>query len=469
MHFLDRDFLLAGHTARRLYHDVAAKQPIIDYHCHLSPKEIYENRPYSNIGRLMLGGDHYKWRAMRSLGVPEAAVTGDADDREKFRAFAQTLARAQGNPLLHWTHLELQRVFGIDEPLTPDTADAIYNRAGAMLSRPELHPRGLIGRFDVRLVCTTDDPADTLEYHRALARESLPFRVLPAFRPDRALNIRRADFAAYIRTLGAAAGRTIRGLDDLLAALEARLDVFHALGARVSDHGLDGFDYERTDEASARRIFREALVGRAVSAREAVRYRSFLLAWLGGQYARRGWAQQYHLNALRNNNARMFGLLGPDTGFDSIGDTAVAEPMSRLLDTMARRDELPKTILYSINPNDNYTLAAMCGNFQGGERGKIQLGSGWWFNDQRDGMEAQLRALGNLGLLGCFVGMLTDSRSFVSYTRHEYFRRIFCDLIGGWFDNGELPGGEEELRGLVEDVCYRNARDYFGMEASDGR
>lgn len=464
MRFLDKDFLLEGKTARSLYHDVAKKQPIIDYHCHLSPKEIYENRPYSSIGELMLGGDHYKWRAMRTYGAPESSITGADDFREKFRAFAGTLSYAQGNPLLHWTHLELQRVFGIDEALTPDTADSIFDRAGAMLGEPGLHPRGLIERFSVRIVCTTDDPADTLEYHAALAKERLPFRVLPAFRPDKAMNIQRADFVPYIRSLAKASGRRISGLDDLLAALSERLDFFHAMGARVSDHGLDGFAFEKTDEDTARRIFREAMAGRAVTAREGIRFRSFLLVWLGGQYHARGWAQQYHLNALRNNNTRMFERLGPDTGFDSIGDTQVAFPMSRLLDAMAERGELPKTILYSINPNDNYTLATMIGNFQGGGRGRLQLGSGWWFNDQRDGMEQQLRALGNNGLLGSFVGMLTDSRSFVSYTRHEYFRRIFCNLIGGWAEAGELPGDEGALRGLVRDVCYENAKNFFGME-----
>ena len=467
MSFLDKDFLLEGGTARTLFHDVADKQPIIDYHCHLSPKEIYENKAYSSIGQMMLGGDHYKWRAMRAYGAPESAITGDAGFCEKFRAFAGTLAYAQGNPLLHWTHLELQRVFGIDDALTAETADAIFDRAGAMLDRADLHPRGLIEKFDVKLVCTTDDPADDLAYHKELAKETLSFRVLPAFRPDKAVNIRKPEFAAYIRSLGSAAGFSIHGLSGLLEALSLRLDAFHAMGARVSDHGLDGFAFERTDADTARRIFREAMAGRAVSAQEALRFRSFLLVWLGEQYAARGWVQQYHLNALRNNSARMFAKLGPDTGFDSIGDTQVGEPMSRLLDSLAVKDALPKTILYSINPNDNYTLAAMCANFQGGQRGKMQLGSGWWFNDQRDGMEAQLRALGNNGLLGCFVGMLTDSRSFVSYTRHEYFRRIFCNLIGSWADNGELPGDEASLRKLVSDVSYHNAKEYFGMELPD--
>ncbi len=467
MRFLDEDFLLEGLTARALYHEVAEDLPIIDYHCHLSPREIFENKPYPSIGQMMLGGDHYKWRAMRAWGASESSICGADDDFDKFFAFSSTLSCAQGNPLMHWTHLELKRVFGIEETLSPATARDIFDRAGEQLDRDDLRPRGLIEKFDTRIVCTTDDPADSLAYHEALAKESLPFRVFPAFRPDKAMKIRDAGFPTYVRALGKAAGVAIHSLSGLMDALEMRLIAFHELGARVSDHGLDDFDFIRTDASTASRIYREAMAGRSVSAYDFLRFRSFLLTWLGARYAERGWVQQYHLSALRNNNTRMFHALGPDTGFDSMDDVSVAKPLSRLLDAMDTRGELPKTILYSLNPNDNHTLAAMIGNFQGTERGKLQWGSAWWFNDQRDGMEAQLRTLGNLGLLGCFVGMLTDSRSFVSYTRHEYFRRIFCNLIGKWVDAGELPGDPEPLLTLVEDVCFHNAIRYFSMAAPE--
>ena len=463
--FLDRDFLLTTDTARTLYHDVAAKQPIYDYHCHLNPREIYENVQFRNIGHLMLGGDHYKWRAMLSNGVPESVIYGEGDDWEKFYAFACTLKYAVGNPLYHWTHLELQRVFGIHDVLNEHTAADIWARANAMLATDDFRCRRLIERFNVKLVCTTDDPCDDLGYHKLLAQdESFSVKVLPAFRPDKAMHIDRGGFVQYISLLGRVAGMDTFNFDSMIAALESRVDYFHACGARISDHGLDRVPYAAPSYTVAREAFRKALSGEALDAREVETYKTCVLLSLGHMYHARGWVMQYHIGAQRNNNPRMFQRYGADIGFDSIWDGEIAEKLAKLLAAQDADDRLPKTILYYINPKDVYALGTMLGNFQGGTPGKIQLGSGWWFVDQRDGMVEQMRALGNLGLLGRFVGMLTDSRSFISYPRHEYFRRILCELIGSWVENGEYPNDIAALTELVRGISYDNAVQYFGID-----
>ena len=407
MSFINDDFMLKTKTARELYESVK-DLPIIDYHCHISPKMIAENHQFKNAYELFLGGDHYKWRQMRTNGVDERYITGDADDYEKWLAFAKTVPLLIGNPLYHWTHLELKRYFDIDETLSEDTAKAIWDKINALLATDEYRVQGLIKKSNVETICTTDAPYDTLEYHRAIKGiEGFDTKVIPAFRPD--LAAINPDFPE-------------------------RLDFFHENGCRLSDHAVDSMDDETIEK----------------------------LIYLGEEYAKRGWVWQLHIGALRNNNSRMFEKLGADTGFDSVNDFQIAEGLSKILDGLDKKDMLPKTILYTLNPKDNYVLGTMLGNFQGGGiPGKIQFGSGWWFNDQRDGMESQMRALANLGMIARFVGMLTDSRSFVSYPRHEYFRRIFCNLIGTWVDNGEYPDDRKMLERIVRGVCYENAKDYF--------
>ena len=451
--FMDKDFMLRGETAKHLYHTYAAELPIIDYHCHISPEQIASDHRFSGITELMLGGDHYKWRAMRSFGIDERLITGDGDDYEKFLAFATMMPYAIGNPLYHWTHLELQRYFGITRPLSPSTAREIYDRANELLASDGYTARGLIARSNVEVICTTDDPLDDLRFHKQIKDSGFSTEVLPTFRPDKAVNIDKPTFLPYMREAG------VGSYAELLAFLESRIDYFHAAGARLSDHGLDYVPYAEGDPAP---ILDRALRGETVSGEEADIFRTAVLRFCGAAYAKRGWAMQIHVGAIRNNNTDMYQRIGADTGFDSIGDRQLAEPLSRLLDSLDRDGQLPKTILYSLNPCDTYTLATMMGNFQRAPfRSKIQLGSGWWFNDQRDGMEAQLRAFANLGVLGCFVGMLTDSRSLVSYPRHEYFRRILCNLIGTWVDDGEYPRDEEALAAIIRGICYENARNYF--------
>ena len=463
--FLDENFLLSTETARTLYHEAAKEMPIIDYHCHLSPAEIANNVRFENITHLMLGGDHYKWRAMLSWGVEEKLIRGDGDPREKFIAYADALSHAIGNPLYHWTHLELQRVFGIDEPLTKDNAGAIYDLTGEMLQGDDFRAQALIDKFNVDYLCTTDDPVDDLHYHRAIAEEdALRARVLPAFRPDKAMNIDRAGFPEYIRQLGQAAGMEIRSAADVLTALERRVEYFHACGARISDHALDTVPWGEPSFKQADKAFQAAMAGEEMKQKHIDSYRTVILAGLGGMYAQRGWVQQYHIGAMRNNNTAMFRRYGPDVGFDSIIDQPIAHNLSRLMDLQDSQGQLPKTILYTLNPAANAAIGTMLGNFQqGGVRGKIQYGSAWWFLDQRDGMEEQMRTLANLGVLGAFVGMLTDSRTFLSYPRHEYFRRILCNLIGRWVENGEYPNDTEFLKGMVRDISYNNAKAYFGI------
>lgn len=463
--FMDKDFLLSTDTARKLY-KTARDMPIFDYHCHLSPREIYENIQFRNIGHLMLGGDHYKWRAMRANGAPEALCCAGGDDWEKFLAFAGTLKYAIGNPLYHWTHLELRRVFGITDVLTEKSAKAIWNKANAMLQTDDFRCRRLIEKFNVKVICTTDDPCDDLAYHKLLAQDrSFEVRVLPAFRPDKAVRIEEPGFVQYVTQLGRLTGKGALNLQDMLASLEARVDYFHEVGARVSDHGLDTVPYAEPDYALAQEAYRKALSGEALSPLERDTYKTCVLRSLGRMYAARGWVMQYHIGALRNNNTRMLQRLGADVGCDSSADAPVAANLARLLDVLERENALPKTILYCLNPRENYTLATMTGNFQtGGVPGKIQFGAGWWFADQKPGMIDQMTALATQGLLGRFVGMLTDSRSFISYTRHEYFRRILCDMIGRWVEEGEYPADMDTLKQLVRGICYENAVEYFGID-----
>ncbi|MCC3374997.1 glucuronate isomerase [Cohnella sp. REN36] len=465
--FLDDNFLLGSRTAERLYHDYAKAMPIIDYHCHLSPQEIYENRTFANLTQAWLYGDHYKWRAMRANGIEERYVTGGEGvaDYDRFLAWARTVPRTIGNPLYHWSHLELRRYFGIEELVSERTAPAIWAQANAKMAESGLGARDLIVKSNVKVVCTTDDPADTLEYHR-LIRDLPDFdvKVLPSFRPDKALEIRRATFLPWIRSLEQATGIPLPEYEALLDALGSRIDFFHETGCRVSDHALDAMGYAEATREEAAGVYRKALAGDPVSAEEERRYKSYTLRFLGRRYAELGWTMQLHMHASRNNNGRMFEKLGPDTGYDSIYDGPVSDALVRLLDALERDDVLPKTIVYSLNPNDLYVLGTAIGSFQGGGiPGKMQLGSAWWFNDTKDGMLEQMKALANTGLLSRFVGMLTDSRSFLSYTRHEYFRRLLCDLLGDWAERGEAPDDLELLGGIVQDISYRNAEAYFGF------
>lgn len=451
---INDDFILSTETARELY-KIAKDLPIIDYHCHLDPKLIAIDYKFDNLGELLLGGDHYKWRMMRSFGIDEKYITGDADYKEKFHMFAKALEYAIGNPLYHWTHLELKRYFGIDEALCEENADEIYEKCSAMLKNDEFSCRNLIKKSNVEVVCTTDDPADTLEYHDQIKASGFSVKVLPAFRPDKAVNIHKETFLPYIEKTG------VKTYEELKAWLSSRLDFFHEKGCRLSDHGLDFIPYT---VGNASIVFDKALKGEALTKDEIEAYMTDLLVFFGKEYAKRGWCMQIHVGAIRNNNTRMYKNLGPDTGYDSIAETSLGENLAKILDTLEMDNALPKTILYSLNPKDNYVLATLMGCFQGSEsRGKIQLGSGWWFNDQKDGMQEQLKALGNLGVLGTFVGMLTDSRSFVSYPRHEYFRRILCNLIGGWVENGEYPNNKKILEKIIRGISYENAKNYFNF------
>lgn len=464
--FLCEDFLLHSDIARRLYHDYAADMPIYDYHCHLNPREIAENRRFDNLGQIWLEGDHYKWRGMRSAGIPEQLITGrDSSDYEKYQAWAKTVPMTLGNPLYHWTHLELRRPFGITgKVFGPETAQSIWNEANEKLAQPEFSARGIMQQMNVHMVGTTDDPADSLEYHRQIAQDdSFDIEVRPSWRPDRAFKIELDGFTDYIAKLRQSADVDICRFSDLLTALESRLVHFAQHGCVASDHGIEILRYAPVpDESVLDTILQKRLAGEIPDETATAQFATAVLVWLGKQYAKRGWVMQLHIGALRNNNTRMFKLLGADSGFDSIGDAPVAYPLSRLLDEMDKTDELPRTILYCLNPRDNEVLATMIGNFQGGGiAGKVQFGSGWWFNDQKDGMQRQLEQLSQLGLLSRFVGMLTDSRSFLSYTRHEYFRRILCNMLGTLAVNGEIPADENMLGQMVRDICFNNAQRYF--------
>ncbi len=464
--FMDENFMLTNETAVRLYEDFAKDMPIFDYHCHLSPEMIYEDVPFSNITEIFLGGDHYKWRYMRSCGVDEELITGGAAPKDKFIAFCSCLQYAVGNPLYHWTHLELRRYFGIDDIVTAANAESIYERANAVIAETKMSPAKLINSSNVAVICTTDDPCDDLHWHKLIKEKNhVNAVVLPAFRPDKAINIDLDTFVPYVAKLSETAGIVIDSYYDLIAALWARIDYFHEVGARVSDHALDVVEYAEATESELDAIFKKAMAGETLTHYEVAAYKTGVMLALMKKYSKLGWVSQLHIGALRNNNERMFKKLGPDVGFDSINDTEIAENLAHLMNAADAADELPKTILYTLNPKDNYVLATMLGNFQGGGiPGKIQFGSGWWFNDQRDGMTEQMRALANLGALWQFVGMLTDSRSFLSYTRHEYFRRIMCNLIGTWVENGEFPADFDTLGTIVKGISFDNAVRYFGIE-----
>ncbi len=463
--FMDKNFLLETKTARKLFFDVAKDMPIYDYHCHLSPQEIYEDKQFKNITEVWLGGDHYKWRFMRWMGVPEEQITGTASDYDKFMAYAKSIQFAAGNPLYHWSHLELQRYFGIYETLTEESAPAIWEKANAIIASGDFSARKLIEKSNVAFIGTTDDPTSDLKYHVALAEDgSFKTTVRPTFRPDPAVNIQKEEFASYIEKLGAVCKTEITDIDGLFDALESRIEFFHQVGSRISDHGIVSVPYAEADKEEVNEIFQKALAGEKIDDLEAEKYQTAVMLFCGKEYAKRGWVMQLHAAAIRNNNTIMYKKLGADTGFDSILNVNLAEKLSRFMDTLLVGGSLPKTILYSLNPNDNSLLATMAGNFEGdGIKGKIQHGSAWWFNDHIDGMVDQMKALGNLGALASFVGMLTDSRSFLSYPRHEYFRRILCNIIGEWVEKGMYTADRTILNQLIADVCYNNAKNYFLM------
>jgi glucuronate isomerase len=463
--FLTEDFLLQSKTAQLLYHEHAKDMPIIDYHCHLPPEDIANDRQFENLTAIWLEGDHYKWRAMRTNGVAEHYCTGNASAEEKFRKWAATVPHTLRNPLYHWTHLELKTPFGIDQLLNPGTADQIYRECTEKLQTPAFSVRNLMLQRKVEVVCTVDDPADSLEHHQLLRQSDFAIKVLPTFRPDKSLAVENpAAFNQYLDRLGAAAGQDISTWDDLLEVLQQRVDFFHEYGCRLSDHGLETFYAEDFTQEEIKQLFNRIRGGKALSRQEVLQYKSALLLHLGQLYHAKGWAQQFHLGALRNTNPRMLREIGPDSGFDSIGDFEIGRPMSRFLGRLDNQDQLARTILYNINPSDNYLFASMIGNFQDGSvPGKLQFGSGWWFLDQKEAMEWQINALSNLGLLSRFIGMLTDSRSFLSYSRHEYFRRILCNMIGQDVENGELPADMELLGTMVRNICYHNAREYFNF------
>ncbi|MEM9326386.1 MAG: glucuronate isomerase [Bacteroidota bacterium] len=459
--FLDEDFLLQTKTASRLYHDYAKEQPIIDYHCHLSPKDIAENRVFDTISEAWLAGDHYKWRAMRTNGVAEKYCTGDAPDKDKFQAWAETVPYTLRNPLYHWTHLELQRYFGVSDLLDGKSADRIYDVCNEQL--PNLSTQQILQKMKVEVVCSTDDPTDSLEHHEDWAQNGSGLQLLPTFRPDKVLFTSDVSaWNAYVDRLSEASGVEISTYANLLEALKNRHDFFASKGCKLSDAGLERLYASEFTEQEATDVFASLRKGKAVSAEDGDKYRSAVLLELGRMHYEKGWTQQYHLGALRNNNSRMLGKLGLDTGFDSMGDFPQARALSTFLDRLDGTDQLAKTILYNLNPTDNAVFATMVGNFNDGSiAGKVQFGSGWWFLDQKLGMEEQMNNLSNMGLLSRFVGMLTDSRSFLSFPRHEYFRRVLCNLIGTDVENGELPNDMDLLGGMVENICYGNAKQFF--------
>ena len=462
---MDKDFLLETETAQKLYHEYAAKMPILDYHCHINPQEIAEDRKFENITQVWLGGDHYKWRQMRSNGVEEKYITGDASDREKFQKWAETLERAIGNPLYHWSHLELQRYFGYYGALNGETAEEVWNLCNAKLQEDGMSARNLIRQSNVTLVCTTDDPVDSLEWHEKIAAdESFEVRVLPAWRPDKAMNLEKTDYLEYLKKLEVVSGVKIDSFASLIEALRIRMDYFAEHGCSVSDHGLEYVMYAPASEEEIEAIFAKRLRGEAVSRADELQFKTAYMVALGREYHKKNWVMQLHYGVKRDNNGMIFGKLGPDAGIDCINNYAPSSEMADYLNALAITDELPKTILYSLNPTDNATIGTIIGCFQSEEaRGKIQQGSAWWFNDNKQGMIEQMTSLANLGLLGNFIGMLTDSRSFLSYTRHEYFRRIMCNLIGGWVENGEYPADEKVLGRMVQDISYNNAVRFFGF------
>ena len=462
--FLCKDFLLSNETAKRLYHEYAAKMPICDYHCHIDPKDIWEDRRFENITELWLGGDHYKWRIMRSNGVDEYYITGDAPAREKFQKFAEALPRCIGNPMYHWCHLELKNYFGYEGVLNGNTAQEVWELTQQKLADPAFSARGLITGSNVAMVGTTDDPCSDLKYHALLAGSDFDVKVCPSFRPDPAVNIHKPGFKEYIAKLAATSGVEIHSVADVCKALSQRIDFFNENGCRASDHGLDYVMYREASEEELNAIFAKAMAGESVTREEAEKYQTAVVLHCGREYARVGWAMQLHFSCVRNPNSRKLAVLGPDTGFDCMASTDSCAAAYRLMDAWEREGKLPKTILYSLNPADDQWLDTLLGAFQGTEvPGKIQHGSAWWFNDNKTGMINQMTSLANLGILGNFIGMLTDSRSLLSYARHEYFRRILCNLIGTWVENGEYPADMEALGAIVEDISFRNAQRYFNL------
>ena len=463
--FMDKDFLLDTLTAKKLFHEYCENLPICDYHCHLSPKEIYENEAPADISQLWLSGDHYKWRAMRSCGVSEDYCTGNRTGREKFQKFAYALQYAIGNPLYHWAHIELQKYFGIDTPLSAKTADEIYDRANEAMAKGDFRPQSLITRSNVKVICTTDDPIDDLKYHKLLKEvDGFDCQVLPSYRPDKALNANLDGFAEYINKLREVAGVEIKSYKDVIAALLKRADYFNEVGCRISDQSFDYVPFTIADDDEIEAIFTRAMKGEALTQAEVDAYRTKIMLALGEKYHELGWAMEIHIGAMRNNNTAMFKKLGADVGFDSIGDHNIAHTLSRFLDALNVKGKLPKTILFNLNNKDNVVLATMLGNFQSDEaESKIQFGPAWWFLDTMDGMRDQMKALGNLGILGKFVGMETDSRSFTSYGRHDYFRRILCALIGRWVEDGWYANDEEILVEIIQGISYNNAMKYFNF------
>lgn len=463
MNFMTEDFLLKNEMAKVLYHKFAENMPIIDYHCHINPQEIYENRKFENITQVWLGGDHYKWRLIRSNGVSENEITGDADDRTKFQNFAEMLPKAIGNPMYHWTHLELKRYFGYDGVLNGETAEEVWQLCNKKLNEDSMRVRSLIEKSNVKMIGTTDDPSDSLEWHKKIAEDkTFNVTVAPSYRPDKAVNIEKPGFVEYIKKLSLAANIEINSVADVKAALSDRLEFFCSLGCRASDHGLDYVVYSTADDEKVEQIFADAMNGKTVSQQEADMYKTAIMLHLGREYAKHGVVMQLHYGTQRNTNTKKFEKLGPDTGFDCIATHDCATAITGFLNALDYEGNLPKTILYSLNPQDNQLLDTILGCFQGTEvAGKLQHGSAWWFNDTKSGMKEQLESLANLSVLGNFVGMLTDSRSFLSYTRHEYFRRILCNLLGSWAEDGEYPADEEQLGKIVLDICFNNAEKYF--------
>ena len=464
--FMDRDFLLSTETAKKLYHNYAEVMPILDYHCHLNPQEIAEDKHFENITEVWLGGDHYKWRQMRSNGVEEYYITGDAPAREKFQKWAETLEKLIGNPLYHWSHLELQRYFGYTGHLCADTAEEVWNLCNEKLAQPDMSACELIKRSGVTLVCTTDDPVDSLEWHEKIkADETFDVQVLPAWRPDKAANIEKPTFLDYVAKLSEVSGVSIKSFADLKKAIVNRMEYFNERGCSVSDHGLDYVMYAPASDEEIEEIFAKRLAGGEISACETAKYKTSFMIFVGKEYHRLNWVMQLHYGCKRDNNGLMFKKLGPDTGFDCISNYTPADQLADFLNALVSTDELPKTILYSLNPVDNAAIGTIIGCFQDSAAiGKIQQGSAWWFNDNKTGMIEQMTSLANLGILSNFVGMLTDSRSFLSYPRHEYFRRILCELIGGWVENGEYPDDEKALEKIIKGISYNNAVRYFGFD-----
>ena len=464
--FMDKDFLLSTDMAKTLYHDYAAQVPVLDYHCHINPQEIAENRKFENITQVWLGGDHYKWRQMRSNKEKKKYITGDASDREKFQKWAETMPKLIGNPLYHWSHLELKTYFGYEGYLNGDTAEEVWNLCNEKLQQDSMTVRNIIKQSNVTLICTTDDPIDSLEWHKKIAEDdSFDVQVLPAWRPDKAMNIEKPDFADYIGKLSAASGVKVTDLASLKEALKNRMAFFAANGCSVSDHGLEYVMYLPADDAEVDAIFKKALAGQTLTKEEQTKYKTAFMLFVAKEYNRLNWVMQLHYGCKRDNNAFMYNKLGADTGFDCINDYAPSAQMADFLNALSGNNEIPKTIIYSLNPNDNASIGTIIGCFQGqGVAGRIQQGSAWWFNDHKTGMTDQMISLANLGCLGNFIGMLTDSRSFLSYTRHEYFRRIMCQLIGGWVENGEYPADMKSLKEIVEGISYYNAVRYFGFK-----